>query len=113
MGKKIRDDEKLMTIVVCGIFTLGLIILELVYGMFSQMNGFMWLAVIVLHILLGYCWFVVLKNMYDPNFDKWRGFNIGIAIVTIIVVLGHRSDKLGTIEFWKEVEKNKIENAAP
>lgn len=113
MGLKKRDDEKLVTLLVCGLFSAVFIACLLFAKNLAIMGVGLWVLLIAVILCTAYSWFVVVKNIYDPNYDKWRAYCIVLAIVGICIVMGHRAAVKGDIEFWKEVEENKIENAAP
>lgn len=112
MATERKDSDKKMTYLVCGFFTAALLFIDFKYGRWSEMNYFVLGGIIALHAFLGYTWFKVADTMQDPN-NGWRIGNIVMAVVCILAVLFHRSDRVGDKMFKDDVLKNKVENAAP
>jgi peptidoglycan/LPS O-acetylase OafA/YrhL len=101
---KKRDDEKLMTIIVCAIFTVGMLIVLFTAGnvwhMGVGLSGLAFGAVIACAV----AWVVVLTNMYDPNKDYWRLLCILFALTAIITIMGHRGAWLNQVKSSAPIE---------
>lgn len=113
MGLKKRDDEKLVTILVCALFSIVMLACLFFAGHIGMMPGFLKWVMGVCIAATAYSWIVVVRNVYDPNYDKWRYWNIAFAIAVILIVMGNRAGWMEDKMFRDDVEKNKIENAAP
>lgn len=110
MSIKKRDDEKVMTIVGCSIFSGGLLAILFTAGNLFHMGVGLSLLAFVAVAACGYAWFKLLKYMQDPNKDYWRWLCILFAIAAIVTIMGHRSSWLGD----KQVQiDSAIESAKP
>ena len=106
MTKK-RDDEITVTVVVCGIFSLALLIILLTAGNIGVMGFSLRLLAYGFTGLTALAWIILLKNFNDPNYDYWRKICIGAAIAAIIVIMGHRVGWLERLQVQKDTEQNK------
>lgn len=112
MATKRKDGDKKMTYLVCGLLTAVLLFIDIKYGRWSEMNGWILAAIFAAHAFLIYTWYQVVKTMQDPD-NTWRITNIVTIFVCILAVMFHRADRVGTEAFWDDVEKNKTEIPAP
>lgn len=113
MTTKKRDDEITVTVVVCGIFSLVLLLVLLFAGNIGAMGALLRILAFGFTGLTALAWVVLLKNFNDPNYDYWRKLCISFAIAAIIVIMGHRAGWLGEKQFRADVEKAKTEQPAP
>lgn len=102
MGKKIRDDVKPMTIAGCGIFTVLALVLDFTASNIATMQTWLMTLEIIGHVFLVICWIVVLVNMYDPDFDKWRKICIAVAVACALGVLGDRATRVVGAKMMQE-----------
>jgi hypothetical protein len=104
MANKKRDDEKLITLIVCGLFSVVLLIVLFTAGNLFHM-GILLSAIAVTGIAAtAFAWYKVLTNLYDPNYDYWRLLCIVFALATIITIMGHRAS-------WLDKKQVKIDSA--
>jgi hypothetical protein len=102
---KKKDDEKLITIIVCAIFSGGLLAILFTAGNLFHMGTLLSIVAFGAVALCAYSWYMVIKHMEDPNKNYWRFLCMLFAIVAIIVILGHRGawlnqvKSVGTIEY--------------
>lgn len=96
---KKKDDEFSFILLGCGIFTLGLLIVDIFFSKFGVMPVWVLLLVIIFHALTAWSWIKIFQHWQDPNKDYWRKVVIVAAIAGIMVVLGHRNDWIGKQEF--------------
>lgn len=90
MTKK-RDDEKLIWLIVGGIFTVALIGIDLGYSSYPEMaTALKWLLYIG-HAALAFLWLLVMVNFKDPNFDYLRKYTLYVAIGLILIVGIHHA----------------------
>jgi hypothetical protein len=101
---KKKDDEFSFILAGCGLFTLGLIIVDFI-GKWGQMPVWVLLLVIACHALTAWAWVKIAQHWKDPNKDWWRGVVIAAAIAGILVVMGHRGDWIGKQEFLPKTEQ--------
>lgn len=102
---KKRDDEKLMTIVVCAIFSIAMLVVLFTAGNVWQMGLLLSVIAFGAVIACGVAWVVMLANIYNPNYDYWRWLCIIFAIIAIIVIMGHRSSWLDKKQFKVSTEQ--------
>lgn len=107
-----KDTDKRTTYLVSGLLTAALLFIEFKYGRWSEMSTLVLIGIIALHVFFAYTWYKVVKTMQDPN-NGWRIANIVMAFVCIAAVMGHRAAQVEDKMFRDDVEKNKVENAAP
>lgn len=88
---KKRDDEKLVTIVACGIFSGGLLAILFTAGNLFHMGLLLSIVAAAAIVLCTYAWYKIIKHMDDPNKNYWRLWCMLFAIVAIIVIMGHRA----------------------
>lgn len=91
MSIKKRDDETLITLIVCGIFSGALLAIIFTAGNLFHMGA---LISVIAFGLVGACavaWYQLVKNIADPNKDYWRRLCILFAIAAIITIMGHRA----------------------
>lgn len=102
---KKRDDEKLITIIVCGLFSGALLAILLTAGNLFHMG--LWLSILAFGgvALCVYAWYMVIKHIKDPNKDYWRLLCILFAILAICVIMGHRGGWLNRIKSDSAIEK--------
>lgn len=105
---KKKDDEFSMVALVCGIFTLALVIIDLFFAKWGAMNFWIILLAVIFHALTAFAWFKVVRNWSDPNYDYWRKICIGAAIAAILVIMGHRAGWIENKMFEKDVQENKV-----
>lgn len=106
MSKK--DDEKMIWLIVGGLFTLMIIAADLFYSSYSQMpNAFKW-VVIVLHAGLAIAWIVSLVKFTDPNYDPVRKIVLALCVVLGLMVGIHHA----TVKEDEQVIIDSQENAA-
>lgn len=105
-----RDDEKVMTMAVCGIFTGALLIVLLTAGNLFHMGFGLSVLAFAAVGACAYAWYQLLKNMDDPNKDYWRWLCILFAIVAIVTIMGQRGAWLGNKQLNQDVEKAKVES---
>ena len=105
-----RDDEKPITIIVCGIFSLALLVILLTAGNLFHMGFLLSLLAILSIAGCSYSWYMLLKYMPDPNKDYWRALCIVFAIIAIITIMGARS---GWLERKQVLIDSKTEQPAP
>lgn len=110
MSTQKRDDEKVMTIAICGIFSGALLIVLLTAGNLFHMGFGLSALAIVAIVGCGYSWYQLIKNMQDPNKDYWRWLCILFAIAAICIIMGQRGAWLGDKEFEQDVNKAKVES---
>lgn len=101
---KKRDDEKLITIIVCGIFSGALLAVLFTAGNLFRMGILLSISAGAVIGLCAYSWYMVIKHMDDPNKNYWRHLCIAFAIVAIIVIMGHRAG-------WMDRKQVKIDSA--
>ena len=106
MSNKKRDDEKSKTILVCGLFTMVLLIADFTAGIFHLP---VWLIMLEIagHIFLAYAWYRVFVGFDDPNQDYWRKICIVVAAAALIGVMGDRATRIGKQMFNQTVEETK------
>lgn len=107
-----KDTDKRMTYLVSGLLTAALIAIELFFGRWSEMSTLVLIGIIALHAFFIYSWIKVVDTMQDPN-NGWRIANIVMVFLCIAAVMGHRAAQVEDKMFRDDVEKNKVENAAP
>lgn len=112
MATKKRDRDMIMTYAVCGFFTLALLIIDIILARWSEMTGLILTGILLLHVFFAYTWYQVPATMDDPD-NRWRIINVVMAAACIAAVMFHRADRVGDEMFRDDVEKNKVENAAP
>lgn len=88
---KKRDDEKVVTLVVCGIFSGALLTILLTAGNLFHMGTLLSFTVLAILAACVYSWIMVVRFIYDPNKDYWRWLCIAFAIIAIITIMGHRA----------------------
>jgi FtsH-binding integral membrane protein len=102
---KKKDDEFKSILLACGLFTVGLVIVDLFFSKFGAMPVWVLLLVIAFHALTAWSWVNIFRHWQDPNKDYWRKVVIVAAIAGILVVLGHRGDWIGKQEFLPKTEQ--------
>jgi peptidoglycan/LPS O-acetylase OafA/YrhL len=102
-GKK-KDDEKLITIIVCGIFSGGLLAILFTAGNLFQMGTLLSIIAFGAVALCGYSWYMIFKHMENPNKNYWRFLCMLFAIVAIIVIMGHRGAWLNQVKSSAPIE---------
>lgn len=109
-----KDSDLPYLLIGCGIFTLVLIIVDLTYSNMAGLlhSGKLAIAFWVTHIATIALWILVLIQMNDPNFDKFRWLLLIVNILALFTVLGHRAGWLSDKAFDEEVNKNKQEQHA-
>lgn len=107
-----KDSDKKMTYLVSGLLTAALLFIEFKYGRWSEMSTLVLIGIIALHAFFIYSWIMVVDTMQDPN-NGWRITNIVMVFFCIAAVMFHRAAQVEDKMFRDDVEKNKIENAAP
>lgn len=111
---KKKDSDVPYVAIVCGLFTIVLLIIDFTYknfmGLFQHDSLWYGIPVIILHVALVISWVVVIKNFNNPNYNYWRAIAILVAIATSMLILFHRSEWLGKIDFDNTVKKNKEMN---
>lgn len=113
MTTKKRDDELTITLIVCGVFSLALLIILLTAGNIGAMSFLLRILAFGATGLCALSWVILLKQFHDPNFDYWRKLCIAFALIAIIVIMGHRAGWLGDKQFQTDVDGAKTEQPAP
>jgi glycerol-3-phosphate acyltransferase PlsY len=106
MAIKKRDDEKPMTIIVCAIFTIAMLIVLFTAGNVLNMGLLLSILAFGSVIMCVVSWVVLLKNIYNPNYDYWRWLCIVFALGAIITIMGHRAT-------WLEDKQLKADTEQP
>lgn len=88
---KKADDELPVLLIVNGIFSLVLFLVDLFYSAFAEMSGLYLIFIVILHIGVAISWIVVYHNWKNPNFDWSRKLLIALIVVSIIAVGLHRA----------------------
>lgn len=88
---KKRDDEKLITVIVCGIFSAALLTILLTAGNLFHMGTLLSFTVLITLAGCVYSWIMLIRFMQDPNKDYWRWLCMAFAIIAIIIIMGHRA----------------------
>jgi peptidoglycan/LPS O-acetylase OafA/YrhL len=101
---KKKDDEKLITIIVCALFSGALLAILFTAGNLFHMGLGLSILAFGAVALCGYSWYKVIKHMEDPNKNYWRFLCILFAIVAIIVIMGHRGAWLNQVKSSAPVE---------
>jgi hypothetical protein len=104
---KKKDDEFSILVLVCGIFTLTLVICDFFYAKWGSMNFWILALAVIFHAVTAFAWYKVIRNWQDPNYDYWRKILVAAAIAGILVVMGHRAGWIENQMFEKDVEKAK------
>lgn len=104
---KKKDDEFSVLVIVCGIFSLTLVIIDFFAAKWGQMNFWIILLALIFHALTAFAWVKAIRNWQDPNYDYWRKICVAGAIAAILIIMGHRAGWLENQMFEKDVEKAK------
>lgn len=107
--KKEEKDEFSFILLVCGIFTLALVIIDFFAAKWGSMAAWIIILVVILHAFTAWAWLKVIRNWTDPNFDYWRKLVIAGAIAAILVIMFHRAGWIENKMFEQDVEKAKNE----
>jgi peptidoglycan biosynthesis protein MviN/MurJ (putative lipid II flippase) len=90
-NQKKRDDEKPMTLIVCGIFTGALLLILFTAGNLFHMGVLLSIIAFGAVAACAVAWYQLIKNIQDPNKDYWRLLCIVFALAAIITIMGHRA----------------------
>jgi hypothetical protein len=101
---KKRDDEKLITIIVCGIFSGALLAILFTAGNLFHMGLLLSIIAGVAIGLCAYAWYKVFKHIEDPNKNYWRFLCMAFAIISIIIIMGHRGSWLNQVKIESPIE---------
>lgn len=104
---KRKDDELFWLLVVNGIFTVALLLVDFFAAKWSVMPVWLKVGVVFLHCLTGVYWYKSLKNFSNPNYDYTRKVVAGLTLFTIAVIMFHHSGWLEEKMFQETVEENK------
>lgn len=96
---KKKDNEFSTILLVCGIFTVGLVLVDIFAAKWSIMEAWVIGLAIVFHALTALAWVNVFKHWQDPNKDYWKKLVIAFAIVAIAVIMGHRAGWIENSQF--------------
>lgn len=89
--EKKRDDEKLITLIVSGIFSGALLAILLTAGNLFHMGVLLSVIAVIAVGSCVYSWHMLIKYMTDPNKDYWRWLCMLFAIAAIVIIMGHRA----------------------
>lgn len=114
MNQEIRtkgDDGELSSlIVVNGIFTLALLLIDIFYkNIGSLLSSWLLVPFLILHIGVVVGWVVVIAKRNDPNFDVMRKALLFVLIGALLLLLAHRAGWVSDKMMQEEVDKNKQE----
>jgi xanthosine utilization system XapX-like protein len=89
--QKTKDDEKVIWLIVGGIFSLLVIAMDLFYSSYDQMgDAFKWI-VRVLHAGLIVAWITSLVKFSDPNYEPVRKIVVALCVVLGLMVGIHHA----------------------
>lgn len=97
MGNSPKKDNELRSVILIigGIFTLPLVIIDLTYsnlaGMFKAPDWGIAAMWVLLHVFVIVGWYYVIKYIKDPNKNFIRAFLIVMHLLAIGVTMGHRA----------------------
>ena len=87
-------DEKLMLIVVCGLFSAVLVGIDVWYSscaiLFSR-DTFWGVLAALMHLSIVLVWIWALAKYDDPNYDKLRKWLMALLVGAILIVAIHHS----------------------
>lgn len=99
-----RDDEKVITMAVCGIFSGVLLAVLFSAGNIFHMGLLLTVLAVIAIAGCAYAWYKIFKHFDDPNKNYWRLLCILFAIAAIITIMGHRAG-------WLEKKQVKADSA--
>lgn len=108
---KKRDDEKAYWLIVGGLFTIILLIVDFTYrnlfGMFIGWELLIGIPVFTLHCIIAVGWYAIMTKFSDPDFDIWRKIVVYFSGIAIILIMLHRSGWLDNKQVIIDSNKNK------
>lgn len=109
----LKDTEISYWLVAGGLFTVVMIICEVLYknigGMFQGSDLWTGIFLIVLQVVIAIGWVITLLKWDDEAYDYWRKLVVVFCIGAICLVMGHRNGWLSQKQFNADVEKAKQE----
>ena len=108
--KKGDDGELSSLLVVNGIFSLVLLIVDFTYGnMHALLSSWVKWPFVILHAASFILWIIVIAYRDEPNLEFLRKILVGTLIASLLLVLIHRSGFISDKMFQEDVDKNKKE----
>jgi hypothetical protein len=106
-----KTDSDLPGILVgCGVFILGLIIVDCTYsGIGIMLHTWLKWPFIIFHIWILVLSIIVIAKISDPNYDKYRYALIAVTIAALLLVIAHRAGFVSDKMFQEDI-KPKQEN---
>lgn len=80
--KKPKDDERLIWLIVGGIFTALLIFIDFGYSSVNEMSLLGKVGIRAGHAIISLVWVAVMYKFKDPNYDYFR---IWLVVVTVVL----------------------------
>jgi len=108
---KKKDDELSMLILVNGIFTVVLLLLDIFAAKWGIMSFFLIAVIAIGHAASALFWWLSVTNYKDPNKDWMRKVTLLFIVVTSAIILLHRTGYIENKQFEEDVEKAKQEQA--
>lgn len=91
MQNKKRDDEKGIWLLVGGIFTVFLMIVDFFYSSFDEMAFIAIIGLWIAHIAISGGWIISMAKFKDPNYDFVRKIVVVLSVVTSFIVGMHHA----------------------
>lgn len=112
MAEVKKDNELRSVILIIGlVFTLPMLIIDFTYSnlgaMFKKPDlwaGIMW---VIIHLLIAYVWYLVIKYWQDPNKNLLRVFLIILHVLAIGLTMSHRAGWLEREQVIIDSKNNK------
>jgi hypothetical protein len=96
---KKNDGQVTAVLIGCGVFSLGLLLVDIFAAKWALMGGWLIALAVLFHIGAAYSWVKIIQHWDNPNKDYWRGFVIGFAIAAIAVIMGHYAGWIENAQF--------------
>ena len=109
--KKKKDSDLPGIIIGCGIFILGLIIVDTTYsGVGAILKSWLKWPFIITHLGVLVLSIIVIAKIKDPNYDKYRMALLAVTIGALLIVFGHRAGFISDKMFQEDIKPKQEQN---
>lgn len=91
MTAKTKDDELLVWVIVGGIFTIFLLIIDFFYSSINEMALIARIGIWVGHAILSFLWVISIAKWKDPNYEIIRKLVVYTAVILGLIIGIHHA----------------------
>jgi hypothetical protein len=105
---KHRDDEKAHWLIIGILFTGALLGIDIFYSSFAEMGLIAKILIGVAHGGLVVLWFIAMAKFKDPNYDVYRKYIVGLAIILALIVGIHHASSIEDKQIIIDSKENSL-----